>query len=92
MSEQNIGNDLNNFSNTEMSWKIGPREFIFKYLKFIPWIIICSIIAYVLGYLKIRYTTNIYPVKASMLINDDSKTPGGDPRFNQMFNNIKRNT
>ncbi len=75
----------NNFSNTEMSWKVGPREFIFKYLKYIPWIIICCLIAFFLGWLKIRYTTNIYPVSASMLIKDEEKSPGGDARFNEMF-------
>ena len=49
MPEQLNGNDENKFSNAEMSWKIGPREFIFKYLKFIPWIILCSVIAYRFG-------------------------------------------
>jgi uncharacterized protein involved in exopolysaccharide biosynthesis len=86
MPELNNGSEENSLSNTEMSWKIGPREFIFKYLKYIPWIIICIAISIVLGYLKIRYTTNIYPVKASMLISDESKNPGGDARLNQMFN------
>ncbi len=85
MPELVNGNDENKFSNTEMSWKIGPREFIFKYLKFIPWIILCSVIAYVLGWLKIRYTTNIYPVQASMLIKDEDKRQGGDERFDEMF-------
>jgi len=89
MPEQINGNDQNNFSNTEMSWKIGPREFIFKYLKFIPWVIICSIIALVLGWLKIRYTTNIYPVQASMIIQDDNKTPVGAERVDEMFLNQK---
>ncbi len=89
MPEQNNGNEENNFSNTEMSWKIGPREFIFKYLKYIPWIIICTLIAFVLGWLKIRYTTNIFPVSASMLIKDQSKSQGGDQRFDEMFLNQK---
>src|ERR1700688_4343140 len=89
MPEQNNGNEQNNFSNTEMTWKIGPREFIFKYLKFIPWIILCSIIAYVLGWLKIRYTTNIFPVQASMLIKDDNKGAGGDQRLDAMILNQK---
>ena len=85
MPELVNGNDENKFSNTEMSWKIGPREFIFKYLKFIPWIVLCSVIAYVLGWLKIRYTTKIYPVQASMLIKDEDKRQGGDQRFEETF-------
>src|ERR1700690_2012889 len=85
MPELSNGNEQNNISNTELSWKIGPREFIFKYLKFIPWVIICSAIALVLGWLKIRYTTNIFPVQASMLIKDDPKSPGKDQRLDQMF-------
>ena len=90
MPEQVNGNEQNNFSNAEMSWKIGPREFIFKYLKFIPWIIICSAIALVLGWLKIRYTTNIFPVQASMLVKDDNKPGGGDARFDAMFLDQKK--
>src|SRR4249919_618489 len=85
MPELNNGTEENNLSNTEMSWKIGPREFIFKYLKYIPWVIVCSSIAFVLGWVKIRYTTNIFPVQASMLIKDEVKTPGSDTRFNEMF-------
>src|SRR5664279_3643558 len=90
MPEQSNGNEENNFSNAEMSWKIGPREFIFKYLKFIPWIIICSGIALFLSWLKIRYTTNIFPVQASMLIKDESKNLAGDQRFDAMFMNQQR--
>ena len=87
MAEHSNGLEINTLSNTEMSWKLGPRDFIFKYLKYLPWIIICSIIALVLGYLKIRYTTNIYTVTASMLIRDDKKSTTKDPRFDELFMN-----
>ena len=85
MPEQSNGNESNGFSNTELSWKIGPREFIFKYIKYIPWIIICSAIAIALGYIRIRYTTNIFPIQASMLINNDRDGAQKDQRFDAMF-------
>ncbi len=52
--------------------KLGPRDFILKNLKYIPWIIICGSIALVLAYLKIRYSTPIYLVQSSMVINNSA--------------------
>ncbi len=31
-------------NSNDISWKLGPREFVLKNLKFIPWVIICGVI------------------------------------------------
>src|ERR1700676_4767118 len=72
-------------SSTELSWKLGPRDFILKNLKYIPWIIICGAIAIVLAYLKIRYSNPIYLVQSSMLINNTGPGGGKGDRFDALM-------
>jgi len=68
-------------------WKLSPREFLFRYLWLIPWILISAFVFLVLAYIKVRYTTQIYEVKASLLIKNDRDNGGGgkDPRFEELF-------
>ncbi len=62
--------------------KLGPRDFLLKNIKYIPWIIICAGIAIVLAYLKIRYSTPIYLVQSSMVINNSG---GHTDRFDELM-------
>ena len=57
-------------SSQGISWKLGPRDFVFKNLKYIPWIIICAAHCIGIGLAEIRYSTPIYMVQSSMLINN----------------------
>ena len=69
------------------SMKLAPREFIFKYLKYLPWVIICVIAGLVIAYLKIRYSIPIYHVESSMLIKNDKGKNMGDDKFDELFFN-----
>ncbi len=76
------------FANPEKSGKLGPKEFIFKYLRYLPWIMVSAGIFLVMGYLKIRYTVPIYHVQSSLLIkNDNGGGGGGDNKFSELFLN-----
>ncbi len=66
----------------EFARKLGLRDFLLKNIKYIPWIIICGSIALVLAYLKIRYSTPIYLVQSSMVINNSG---GGHDRFDALM-------
>lgn len=59
-SERAITNSENN--------SVGLKEFIFKYLKFIPLYIICIIIGLAGAFMYLRYTTEVYNVKALFFI------------------------
>src|SRR5450631_3510699 len=72
-------------NSTEISWKLGPRDFLLKNLKFIPWIVICGVISLVLAFLDIRYTTPIYFVQSSMLINDQGSMGAKGDRFDALM-------
>ena len=71
---------------SESAWKAGPKEFIFKYLKYVPWILLSLALFMVLAYIKIRYATNIYRVQSAILIkNDQNSNRQGDPRFQELL-------
>jgi tyrosine-protein kinase Etk/Wzc len=88
MTEQTNGiMASNNTAFKDNSWTVGPKDFLFKYLKYIPWVIICVAIALVLAYLKIRWTPPIYHAQSSLLIKDERSDGGAskDERFNEML-------
>jgi capsular exopolysaccharide synthesis family protein len=47
------------------------RDFILRYLKYIPLIVIVVALFIVMAYLKIRYTPPSYSVQGSLLVNDE---------------------
>ena len=64
----------------------GPKEFIFKYLHYVPWIMLSSAVFLVAAYIKIRYTTQIYSVQSSLLIKNDHSNQGGqEQQFDQIL-------
>ncbi len=71
MSDPTNGFATVNIPSTNISWTVGPREFVFKYIKYIPWLILSIALAFVLAYIKIRYMPKIYHVQSSMLIKSD---------------------
>ncbi|HLI92391.1 MAG TPA: hypothetical protein VKU83_02220, partial [Puia sp.] len=67
-------------------WKPGPKEFIFRYLKYLPWVLVTLVFFMILAYLKVRYATSIYRVQSSLLIkNDRSENRASDARFDELF-------
>src|ERR1700689_2440212 len=88
MTEQTNGTmTSNNTAFKDNSWTVGPKDFLFKYLKYIPWVIICIAVALVLAYLKIRWTPPIFHAQALLLIKDERSDGGAskDERFNEML-------
>ena len=87
MAEQN--NDIqfpNATGKTNLLWTVGPKEFLFKYLHYLPWILVCVVLFVGLAYVKIRYSIPVFNVQASMLIkNDHSGGNSKDERFDQLF-------
>ena len=87
MQDSNNGFATVNLPSTNISWTVGPREFIFKYIKYLPWLLASIAIALGLAYLKIRYMPRIYHVQSSMLIKSDRPGSGQNDRFSEMFMN-----
>src|SRR5580704_16583977 len=86
MIEQTNGISINNSPGKDNSWTVGPKDFVLKYLRYLPWVIICVAFALVIAFLKIRWATPIYHIESSMLIKDErDNSMSKDQQFNEMF-------
>ncbi|HTI89495.1 MAG TPA: polysaccharide biosynthesis tyrosine autokinase [Puia sp.] len=67
-------------------WTISPRDFFFKYLRYLPWVLISCVILFLVAYIKIRYTVQIFRVQSSLLIKDERDFGDKkDARFEELF-------
>ena len=60
------------------SGTFSPREFLLRYVRYIPWLIASIIVFVALAYLKLRYSPVIYQVQSKILIKKESKAAGQD--------------
>jgi tyrosine-protein kinase Etk/Wzc len=89
----------NGLSNTNMyvkannPWVAGPKDFIFRYLPYLPLLLISVALCLVLAFIKVRYTTQIFKVQSSLLIQNEMTSSGAgggsggskDERFQELF-------
>jgi tyrosine-protein kinase Etk/Wzc len=85
MTEQNNGT-APDFYKMESTQSVDMRDMIMRYLKYLPWLLICVILALVGAYIKIRYTVPIYHIQSTMLIKNDVQSKGGkEDRLGDLF-------
>ena len=85
MTEQNdeVARD---FYKMERTQSVDMRNMVMRYLKYLPWLVICVLLALVGAYIKIRYTTPIYHIQSTMLIKNDVQARGGkEDRLGDLF-------
>jgi len=94
MPEQNIEKvfSQNGLTGTmENTPSLDVKEFLARYLKYLPWLIISVAIFIVIAYIKIRYSTPIYSVQSSLLIKNENDqmgaSSGKDISFSELFMN-----
>jgi tyrosine-protein kinase Etk/Wzc len=93
MPEQNkeITSVSNLFGSPDNKISLGPREFIARYIRYLPWVVLCTIIFLIGAYIKVRYSTPIYKVQSSLLIKNENGQGGGgsgkEISFNELFMN-----
>jgi tyrosine-protein kinase Etk/Wzc len=63
---------------------ISPREFILRYIKYLPWIVLSLAVALVLAKIKLRYAVPVYKAEARLLIKRESPGRGND-KFDDIF-------
>lgn len=66
---------------------VTPREIVFKYIRYLPWVIISVALMTVLAYLKLRYSTPVYSVGGKLLVKKNSSPygNGGGGKFDDIF-------
>lgn len=85
MTEQN-GEVARDFYKLERTQGADMRNLVMRYLKYLPWLLICVLLALVGAYIKIRYTTPIYHMQSTMLIKNDVQARGGkEDRLGDLF-------
>jgi capsular exopolysaccharide synthesis family protein len=64
---------------------MGLKDYFFKYLKFLPLIVISVALALVVAYVYLRYATPVYKANGAIIIKkDNTGANSGDP-FQQLF-------
>ena len=72
---------------------VTPRELVYKYLPYVPWLVISVAVILTLAYIKLHYSVPIYSVAGKLLVAPRGGSAGGD-RFDDLFmsqGNIKIN-
>ncbi len=64
---------------------LSIKEFIFKYLRFLPLFIIIMVMALVGAFLFLRYSTPIYRASGTLLLRNDNANSRSTEKFEQIF-------
>lgn len=64
----------------------SPRELVFKYLHYLPWVIVSVVLMMAMAYIKLRYSTPIYSVSGKLLVKiDNNPFSGNNEKFDDIF-------
>lgn len=72
-------------TNNQQKSAISPREIIFRYIRYLPWLVISIAITLVCAYIKLRYSTPIYSAAGKLLVTSQSSYGGGRDKFDDIF-------
>lgn len=70
----------------------GPKELLFRYIPYLPLIILCVTIAWALAWLKLRYATPIYNVTGKLLVKDQNPYGNTGEKFSTILELPQDNT
>ena len=63
----------------------SPREFLLRYIRYLPWILISLAVALVLAKIKLRYATPIYKSESRLLIKKETPYSRSNDKFDEIF-------
>jgi tyrosine-protein kinase Etk/Wzc len=70
------------------SIKISVKDFLMRYLRYLPLFVISVAVCLIFSYIYLRYTTPFYNAHATLLIKTDKSAPGrggGSEEFDEVF-------
>lgn len=71
-------------SNKSELWNISVKDLFFKYLRFLPLFLLSVAIMLFSAYLYLRYSTEIFQVRATLMINSD-QNKGRQDKLDELF-------
>jgi len=72
-------------TNNQHKSAISPREIAFRYMRYLPWVVISIAIVLMCAYVKLRYSTPIYSAAGKLLVNSQPSYGGGRDKFDDIF-------
>jgi tyrosine-protein kinase Etk/Wzc len=81
MNENSNGTAPQVEANLNFAQSSEMRDFVMRYLKYLPWVIVCLTLSLVVAYIRIRYTVPIYHVQSTLLIKTDVEKLGRQARI-----------
>jgi tyrosine-protein kinase Etk/Wzc len=72
-------------TNNQQRSTISPREIIFRYIRYFPWLVISIAIALACAYIRLRYSTPIYSAAGKLLVTSPTSYGGGRDKFDDIF-------
>ncbi len=76
--------EINNNQATEISTGFNLKDFVIRYAKYLPLIILGLVISYYAAKIKLRYTTSMYNASGTMIIKAE-KQAAGDKDVEDLF-------
>lgn len=64
---------------------ISPREFLMRYIKYLPWILVSVAAALVIAKMKLRYAVPVYKSEARLLIKKEQPYGRSNDKFDEIF-------
>ncbi|GAA4321269.1 GumC family protein [Flaviaesturariibacter amylovorans] len=62
----------------------SPKEFLFKYLRFLPLFILSVVLSLIVAFFYLRYTSPVFQSKGALILTEDKGAKSGD-KFEQLF-------
>ena len=63
----------------------SPRELVFQYLPFLPWVIASILLFLALAWVMLRYSPNVYSVYGTIMIADQSANPMSSEKLDDLL-------
>ncbi len=75
----------NNLEVNQAKQDSSPREWVMRYIRYTPLIIICIALGLMGAYLQLRYSVRVYSVNGKLLVKNSSPYGGGREKFDEIF-------
>ncbi|GAB4093955.1 GumC family protein [Flaviaesturariibacter terrae] len=63
----------------------NPKEFLFKYLRFLPLFILSLVLSLIIAFFYLRYTSPTYQSKGQLVLTEDKTAGASNDKFAQIF-------
>ncbi|RYY98077.1 MAG: polysaccharide biosynthesis tyrosine autokinase [Chitinophagaceae bacterium] len=63
----------------------NPKEFLFKYLRFLPLFLLSLVLSLIVAFFYLRYTAPAFQSKGSLILTEDKRGASSNDKFDQLF-------